>query len=152
MSIQLCENVSKFKRKLLQLVRPSKNSIFGIHDIIGTKLLTRFCVEFNDLRSYKFKHNFNCSKTSCRCLTGIKNNEHYRLHCPHFKTHCRKLLDQVSSLTNTDLIRLSSKELCDLLLYGHPDFTLVTNRAIVEATINFIKSSRRVKNKKKVYT
>ena len=42
---------------------------------------------------------------------------------------------------DNSLIRLSSKELCDLLLYGHPDFTLVTNRAIVEATINFIKCS-----------
>ena len=128
LSIQLCENVLEFKRKLVQLGRPSKNCIFGIHDIIGTKLLTRLRIEFSDLRSYKFKHSFSCSNPSCQCLTGIENNKHYLLHCPHFTTHRRKLLDQVSSLTNTDLIRLSSKELCDLLLYGHPDFTLINNK------------------------
>ena len=42
-------------------------------------------------------------------------------------------------------MRLSSKELSNLLLYGHPTFTPVTNRDIVESTIKFIKSTRRFK-------
>ena len=33
----------------------------------------------------------------------------------------------------------------NLLLYGHSNFTLVTDRAIVESTIKFIKSTRRFK-------
>ena len=37
------------------------------------------------------------------------------------------------------------KELSDLLLYGHPNLTLVTNRAIVESTTKFTKSTRRFK-------
>ena len=110
-----------------------------------TKLLTRLRVEFSDLRSHKFRHNFNCSSPSCLCLTGKENNEHFLLHCPRFATQRGDLLDLVSGLSNIDIMRLSSKELSNLLLYGHPNFTLVTNRAIVESTIKFIKSTRRFK-------
>ena len=144
-SIQSCQNISEFKRKLIQLVRPPKYSIFNSHDIMGTKLLTRLRVEFSDLRSHKFRHNFNCSSPSCLCLTGIEDNEHVLLHCPRFAAQREDLLDLVSGLSNIDIMRLSSKELSNLLLYGHPNFTLVTNRAIVESTIKFIKSTRRFK-------
>ena len=110
---------------------------------MGTKLLTRMRVEFSDLHSHKFRHNFNCSSPSCLCLTGIEDNEHFLLQCPRFATQRGDLLDLVSGLSNIDIMRLSSKELSSLLLYGHPNFTLVTNRAIVESTIKFVKSTRR---------
>ena len=110
---------------------------------MGTKLLTRLRVEFSDLRSHKFRHNFNCSGPSCLCLTGIEDNEHFLLHCPRFATQRVNLLDLVSGLSNIDIMRLSSKELSNLLLHGHPNFTLVTNRAIVKSTIKFVKSTRR---------
>ena len=109
---------------------------------MGTKLLTRLCVEFSDLCSHRFRHNFNCSSPSCLCLTGIEDNEHFLLHYPRFATQCGNLLDLASGLSNIDIMHLSSKELSNLLLYGHPNFTLVTNRAIVESTIKFVKSTR----------
>ena len=74
-----------------------------------------------------------------------KDNEHFLLHCLRFATQRRDLLDLVSSLSNLEITRLSSEVLSDLLLYSHPNFTLVTNRAIVESTIKFIKSTRRFK-------
>ena len=106
-----------------QLVSPPKNSLFNIHDIMGTKLLTRLRVKFSDLRYHKFRNNFNCSNLSCLCLTGIEDNEHCVLHCPRFATQCRDLLDLVSSLCNVEIMCLSSKQLSNLLLYGHPNFT-----------------------------
>ena len=102
-------------------------------------------VGFSDLRHHEFRQNFNCSNPSCLCFTGIEDNEHFLLHCSRFATQRGDLLDLVSSLSNVEIMRLSSKELSDLLLYGHPNFTLVTNRAIVESTIKFIKSTRRFK-------
>ena len=110
---------------------------------MGTKLLTRLRVELSDLRYHKFRHNFNCSNPSCLCLTGIDDNEHSLLHCRRFATQRRDLLDLVSSLSNVEIVRLSSKESSNLLLYGHPNFTLVTNRAIVESTVKFNKSAAR---------
>ena len=135
--------ISEFKRKLIQLVKPPKNSICNVHDIMGTKLLTQLRVGFSDLLHHKFRHNFNCSNPSCLCFTGIEDNEHFLLHCPSFATKRTDLPDLVSGMP---VMRLSSKELSDLLLYGHPSFTLVTNSAVVESTIKFIKSTRRFKS------
>ena len=75
----------------------------------------------------------------------IEDHEHFLLHCSRFATQRRDLLDLVSSLSNVEIMRLSSKELSKLLLYGHPNFTPVINGAIVESTIKFIKSTRRFK-------
>ena len=74
--------ISVFKRELVRPVRPSKKSYFGIHDIKGTRLLTRLWVHFSDLREHKFRHKFQCSSPMCLCQTGIENNEHLFLHCP----------------------------------------------------------------------
>ena len=103
-----------------------------------TKLLTRLRVEFSDLRYHKFRHSFNCFNLSCLCLTGIDDNEHFVLHCPCFAMQ-HKDLDLVSSLSNIEIMCLSSKDLSKLLLYGHPNFTLVINRVIVESPIKSIK-------------
>ena len=109
---------------------------------MGTKLLTWLRVEFSDLCYHKFRHNFNYSNPSCLCLTGIEDNEHFLLHCPGFATQCRDLLDLVSSLSDVEIMCLSSKELSNLLLYGDPNFMLVANHAAVKSTIKFIKSTR----------
>ena len=37
--VRNCSSLSKFKSKLLNLIRPPKKSIFGIHDPCGIKLL-----------------------------------------------------------------------------------------------------------------
>ena len=99
LSIQSCQNISNLKRKLIQLVRPPKNSIFNIHDIMGTKLLTRLRIEFSDLRYHKFGHNFNCSNPSGLCLTGIEDNEHFLQYCPCLDTQRGDLLDLFSGLS-----------------------------------------------------
>ena len=53
------------------------------------------------------------------------------------------LLDLVSSLTGIEAMRLSSKELCRLLLYGRNDLSVIVNRGIIEETIEFIRSTGR---------
>ena len=88
-----------------------RKSRFKIHDINGIKLLTRLRVEFSDLRSHRFRHNFNCASPLCLCQTGIEDNEHYFLHCPRFAQQRRIMLDLVSRITNINIMRQSSKEL-----------------------------------------
>ena len=91
------------------------------------------------------RHNSNCSNPSCLCFTGTEDIEHFLLQCPHFAMQHRYLHDLVSSLSNFEIMHLSSEELSNLLLFSHPNFMLVTYCAIVESTIKFIKSSRRFK-------
>ena len=129
-STRTCQSISEFKRKLVHLIRPPKRSTFNIYDLHGIKLLTQLRVEFSDLRNHRYRHNFHCVNPCCLCQTGIEDNEHFLLHCPRFSTQRRDFLDLVSRSIDVDIIRLSSKELTNLLLYGHPDFTVVTNRII----------------------
>ena len=45
--LRSCETISKFKQKLLSLIRPPKKSIFGIHDPHGIKILFQLRVGLN---------------------------------------------------------------------------------------------------------
>ena len=81
-SIRNCPTISGFKLQLVRLVRATKNSIFGVHDIEGVRLLTRLRVQFSDLREHRFRHRFHCSNPMCLCQTGVEDNERFLLHCP----------------------------------------------------------------------
>ena len=129
--------------RLIQLIRPPKRSIFNIHDLDGVKLLNRLPVEFCDLCSHRFNHNFHCADPSCLCKTGIEDDENFLLHCPRFSSQRKGFLDLLFSLTGTEDMRLSSKELCRLLLYGLNDLSVTVSRGIIEKTIKFIRSTRR---------
>ena len=46
-------------------------------------------------------------------------------------------------LVGSGILELTSDDLCTLLLYGNEEFDTVTNRGIIEATVQFIKRSER---------
>ena len=106
--------------------------MFNIPEFDGVKLLTRLRVEFSDLHSHRFNHNFHCPDLSCLCKTGIEDNEHFLLHCLCFSSQRKGLLDLVSSLTGIEAVLLSSKELCRLLLCSRNDLSVTVNRGIIE--------------------
>ena len=128
--------------QLLHLVRPTKKSTFGAHDIEGVRLLTRLRVQYSDFREHRFRHRFHCSNPTCLCQTGIEDNEHFLLHCPRFTIYRKDLLDRVSNIVERDLDSLTSIDLCNLLLYGNSEFPLHMNHSIIESTIMFIKSTK----------
>ena len=51
-------SLSKFKSKLLSLIRPTQKSIFSIHDPCGIKLLFQLRVGLSPLKGHKKNHNF----------------------------------------------------------------------------------------------
>ena len=130
-STRSCQSISEFKRELLDRIRPPKRPTFNIYNIEGIKLLTRLRVEFSDLRNHRYRHNFRCPSPICLCQTGMEDNEHFILHCPRFSSQRRVLLDLFSKSVNFEIIRLSSKELCNLLLYGHSKCTIILNRVLL---------------------
>ena len=144
-SMRLSQTISEFKRKFLKLIRPPKRSIFNIYDLEGIKLLTQLRVEFSDLRYHRYRHNFHCTSPTCLCQTGIEDNEHFLLHCPRFSLQRRPLLQLASNSADVDIMRLSSNELTNVLLYGYSKFTVLMNRTIIEATLKYIKSTGRFK-------
>ena len=57
-NIRNSETINIFKSKILKLIRPTVNSIFGCHNPIGGKLLTRLRLGLSHLREHKFEHSF----------------------------------------------------------------------------------------------
>ena len=142
-SIRNCPTIFGFKFQLVRLVRPTKKSIFGVHDIEGVRLLTRLRVQFSDLHEHRFKHRFHYSNAMCLCQTSIDDNEHFLLHCPRYANYHEDLFDRVSNIVGRDLDSLTSIDLYNLLLYGNSQFLFGTNHSIIESTITFIKSTKR---------
>ena len=60
---------------------------------------------------------------------------------PQFNALRHHLLGQVLDF-GIDVARMSSKDFCNLLLYGKPNGSTFVNRIILEATISFMKSSK----------
>ena len=112
-TIKNSPTISVFKGELVRLVRPSKKSYFGIHDIEGIRLLTRLRVHFSDLCEHKFRHKFQSSSPMYLCQTGIENNEHFFLHCPRHSNYRKDLLDRISNVVDVDIGNLSSTDLCN---------------------------------------
>ncbi len=65
------------------------------------------------------------------------------MHCPLFNELRQDLLGQLSEILNEDALNLDPKELCHLMLYGSPSLSVIDNRMIIEATIQYIENSKR---------
>ena len=79
------------------------NPIYGIHNPIGLKYLTRLRVDLSHLRAHKYQHNV-CDTTSNSCSCSINMSEtveHYLLYCPvcdHIRSELFGKLRQVISI------------------------------------------------------
>ena len=141
-AVQESPSIAVFKNNLLQVIRPVRKPVYNICDIPGVKLLTRLRVKFSSLNEHRFRHNFECLSPMCICGAAREDTEHYLLHCPQFNALRHHLLGQVLDV-GIDVARMSSKDLCNLLLYGKPNGSTFVNRIILEGTISFMKSSKR---------
>ena len=134
--------ITQFKNKLLSIIRPMGNSIYNIHDVIGVRYLIKLRLQFSALSEHKFRHNFDCLSPFCIC--GIaKDDEHFLLHCPLYDEMRSDLLGQISEIPGLDISQYNLKSFCTLLLYGSPLLNVIANRMIMEATISFIKETKR---------
>ena len=142
-SIQDAPTLSQFKSALLKKIRPIPKSYFNVTDKIGLRRLSQLRVGLSDLRDHRKNHHFvNCLDATCACSQGIETTEHFLLECRRFSTERLVLMTSLSHiLPNTDLMMLPS--LSNILLYGSKNFSFYTNTDILNATIAFIKSSKR---------
>ena len=138
-------SLSIFKNKLLKTIRPPKKSIYNICDIEGVGYLTKLRLRFSLLNEHKFRHNFDSLTPLCACGMDKEDNEHFFLHCPQFDLMCQNLFGQLSHIPGLTL-NLDDKPLCELLLFGDPRFSVASNSKILEATISFIKNTKRFSN------
>ena len=76
------ENLNIFKKKILNFIGPSGNSVFKCHNPNRVKLLTRLRLDLSHLREYKFKHGFLDSLNPvCSCGKDIETSACFLLDC-----------------------------------------------------------------------
>jgi len=145
-SIKNSFNLNIFKSKLMKTLRPAKKGYFGITDRHGIKQISRLRVGHSDLRAHRFPKSFNCASPICSC--GVENEtvDHYLLRCSNFSGPRVLLTNAINSiLPSSTLSVLNPNELVDILLYGSSTLIYSRSKALIQATIRFVKQSKRFK-------
>ena len=145
----LNENIRKieshhiFRNSLLNLIKPSANCIYNIHDSIGIKLLTRLRLGLSHLNEHKFRHNFRDTlNPMCLCMTEPETTSHFLLRCCNFDNLRNSLMNDLSYIDNSILF-LTESNLNHLLLFGNNKYDTNTNKMILTRVIKFIKDTNR---------
>ena len=144
-SVRLLPSISQFKSHLFKFVRPPGFSFFGVHDRIGSKWPTQIRVGFSDLREHRFNHNFNCENPTCFCGIEDETPVHYFLCCLHYNVLRVTCLGKISDVIGNDITVLPREHLYSILIYGSNTFNNISNKFIINATIEFIRHSGRFK-------
>lgn len=120
-----------------------KKSMYNIYDIDGVRYLTKMRLNFSALNEHKFRHRFDCLNPCCTYGEATEDNEHFFLHCLLFETMGRDLLGQLSDIPGIEITSMDSKSLSQLLLFGSNNLTVVANRIILEASMAYLKETKR---------
>ena len=129
-------NKKSFQSSLVKLVRPPKRNNFKILDKIGLKYLTQMRVGLNDLKRYKFDHNFDDTiDPMCSANDGVEDVTHLLLSCQLY-AHIRiELLNSVSRITGTNINDRDKQALVKLLLLGNEHkYSFIINKRILLST------------------
>ena len=142
-SIRNSKRLSPFKKSILQFIRPSPGSTYNCFNKKGIKHITRLRLGLSHLCDHKFKHGFLDSLNPiCSCGLNVETTYHYLLHCPNFTNERSILLNIVSTINESSLTSCDAS-IVKLLLNGDESLDLETNTLILNATVDFILSSKR---------
>ena len=134
---------SAFKKSILSFIRPSPNSIFNCHNPKELKFITRLRLGLSHLCYHKFKHNFQDSlNPPCNCGLLAETTSHYHLHCPLFAYERKTFLSNIKSI-NHQFLEQNDSALTQTFLYGDLTSSVETNTLILNATIQYVLSSKR---------
>ena len=128
----------------MEFFQVSPRQIYGIHDPIGVKYLSRLRVGLSHLRADKFRHKFADTPSAlCDCSNSPPETvEHFLLYCLSHNHRRIELFEKLRYIISLVTL-ISPTYACDLLLYGNPIYTPDINRKILELTIEFLISSKR---------
>ena len=135
-----------FKKHILNFVRPLPNSIFNIHNPLGIKYLTRLRIGFSHLKEHQFRPNFQDSVDAmCSCGSATETTKHFLLHCPNFHLQRQTLFDKIATI-DSNILTENEESIVNTLLFGKLNSENSFNKAILNASIDFILSTERFNN------
>ena len=134
---------SKKQKTLIKVIRTKENSVFGVSDIYGIKLLTRLRLNFSHFYEHTFRHNFKDTvNLMCSCSAITETTIHDLLRCRLYSVQRVELINGVCKLDST-LQNFSEDQLLTVLLYVSDKFALNVNKEIIQLTISYLKASKR---------
>ena len=117
--------------------------MFECHNPQKTRFLTRLRLGLIHLREHKFKHSFKDSLNPlCDCVAEVESTSHLLLHSPIYNNDCSSLLSTIRNI-DCNLLAITDFFLAQMLSYGNRPFDSITNSFILNATIDFILSTKR---------
>ena len=127
----------------MAFTRPVGNSIYGIYNLFGVRLINKLHLGFSHLREYKFRHNFvDTVNPLCSCTLEIENTENFFLRRQSNLSARATLMNELSNISNA-INCLNSTDIINVIIYGDKNFDNVTNFGIITATIKFNKTTKR---------
>ena len=127
----------------MKYLRPSPNSVFECHNPQGIKFLTKLRFGLSHLRELKFKHSFeDLLNPLCKCAADFESTTDFLLHSPIYNNDRFSLLSNIRNI-DWKLLKITDSPLTQTLLHGNPSFDVITKSLILNATINFILSTKR---------
>ena len=125
-------------------IRPTANSIFGCHNPIGVKLLTRLRLGLSRLHEHKFKHSFQDTlNLLCSYGKAVETTFHFVLSCPNYSDERLTLLSKIRNI-NPNILENTNSQITHFFLYGDKNFTASINCVILSSTIEYILATKRI--------
>ena len=133
------------KGHLTSFIRPCMRSTFDIHNPSHLRYLFQLRLGLSHLRYHKKAHGFiDTPSDNCLCNNGVEDTLHYLFHCSLYTNHRTLLISNVEEiLNNNNLNLIININAVETFLYGHPSLGFLDNQNIVQATLEYIKSTNR---------
>ena len=104
------------------------NTVFGINNLYGLKLLKRLRLGLSYLHYHKFRHNLQgCINPICVCGLEIETTTHYLLHFPLFQSARQSLSTNIKKIDES-ILKKYDKLITKTLLYGDDKFDWSCNK------------------------
>ena len=81
----------------------------------------------------------------CSCSSGIETTIHFFLHCANFNTQRQTLFDKIATI-DANILTENEGSIVNTLLFGKPNSENSFNKAMLNASIEYILSSERFNN------
>ena len=159
LKIKNSESIKTFKKRILSFIKPSPNTtfnchnakeikllsrLFNCHNAKEIKLLSRLRLGLSHLREHKFKHSFQVSLNPfCSCGKGeVGSSSHHLLYCSNYSEERLALLNTIKNI-DMPILQQSDSKFTSVLLFGDISFYNYKNTFILDATIDYIISTKR---------
>ena len=98
-NIRNSETINIFKSKIRKFIRPTAHRIFGCHNPIGVKLITRLRLGLSHLPEHKFKRSFRDKVNPiCSCRKEVETTFNFLLSCPNYSEERLIILSKIRNI------------------------------------------------------